>query len=59
MKGISIDAKTGKVKKIDDGLPMPACTPMVMPEGLDLALAAQKLKEFDALKARVEKLEEK
>jgi hypothetical protein len=51
MKGIIVDCKTGEVKEIDDGLPAPEPPPYIEPIRIDLAVLAQKLKEFDQLKA--------
>jgi hypothetical protein len=53
MKGITYDCKTGKVREIEDGLPMPTPPPFIEPVGLNLAEAATKLKEIDQLKADV------
>jgi len=59
MKGIIVDCKTGEIREIDDGLPMPEYIPIPEPKGIDLAVVAQRLKEFDELKARVDKIEKK
>ena len=60
MKRIVVDCRTGKITKVDDGLP-PAESPALPPEaaGLDLAEAAAKLAEIDELRARIEALEKK
>ena len=59
MKGIVIDCKTGKMKEVNDGLPMPEFLPYTEPEGIDLVEVAQKLKELDIIKADVEQLKAK
>lgn len=56
MKGIVVDCKTGKTEEVDDGLPMPEMRPFSEPEGVDLQVVAQKLKEFDELKAELEEI---
>jgi hypothetical protein len=57
MKGVIVDCKTGKVREIDDGFPMPEyTTPEPELKSLDLAEVAQKLKEFDQLKAEFSEL---
>ena len=59
MHGIVADCKTGEIKEVDDGLPMPEAPPYIEPVTLDLAIVAQKLKEIDDIKARLKKLEKK
>lgn len=59
MKGVIADCKTGKIKEVEDGLPMPVYPPHVEPEGLNLAEVSQILKEFTQLKADVDKLKKK
>jgi hypothetical protein len=57
MKGLIVNCKTGEIKKIDDGLPMPKSASIPEPEFIDLAVIAKKLDETDELKAKVSDLE--
>jgi hypothetical protein len=57
MRGVVVNCKTGEVKEIDDGLPAPEPPPYIEPISVDLAVLAQKLKQIDELRARIDKLE--
>jgi hypothetical protein len=59
MRGIVVNCRTGEVKEIDGGLPVPEPPPYVEPISIDLAVLAQKLKEFDQLKADFAELKKK
>ena len=54
MKGIVIDCKTNEMIEIDDGLPTPQLQPYSEPQGVDLQVVAQKLKEFDQVKKELD-----
>lgn len=46
MKGIVVNCKTGKVRKVDDGLPFPETPLEPEKEGVDLDKVSKMLKDY-------------